>query len=285
MAATTHTWISTTGIWSSAASWNTAQIPGVGGAGLDTALFNGTSNVSVIGETPGGATLARIVTKPAYKGNIGAPGNPLVLEINSPGNNGEKAVFRGRGNVYFKGAGGNFADVVIDTDTFDRVVSLDGPLRHVFVKSGKVELVSTVASFTSFFVLSSNCMVTIEGDAASMAGNATLTILGGTVDSKEDDWPRIEMFGGHLIQRGLLKDGVDVTLRGGWLEYKPTLSISGHNPDLHLVGGTFDLRALTEDLTAADLVRGADVDVLGNLLGQGTPGGSAIVIDLREDYP
>lgn len=285
MAATQHVWISNTGVYSSAASWHTGQIPGAGGAGLDSAIFDGTSQVSVIGETPGGNALARIITKPGYRGDIGSPSNPLVLEINSPNNSGERAIFRGRGNVYFEGDAGNFADVVVDTDTFDRTVFLDGPMRHVFVKSGRLTTEPTLAAITSLYVLSANCMVMIEGDSAAMVAATTLVILGGTVDSKEDEWPRIEMYAGHLIQRGLLKDGVDVTLRGGWLEYDPTLSVSGHNPDLHLLGGTFDLRKLTEDLTAADLVRGPASLVLGNLLGQGNPGGTGIVIDLYEDYP
>ena len=52
MAATVHTWHSTTGIWSSVNSWTTGQIPGAGGVGLDTALFDGKfSQLGVTGET------------------------------------------------------------------------------------------------------------------------------------------------------------------------------------------------------------------------------------------
>lgn len=288
MAATQHIWISQTGIYSSTASWDTSQIPGAGGVGLDTAIFDGTSNVSVIGETPGGNTLARIVTKPEYKGDIGAPGNPLALDIGSPLAVGNTAVFRGRGNVYFKGDIGDLVDVVVDTDTRDRVVSLDGALRHVFIKSGRVEFVDTVASIVGVYVLGANCHLTIAGNLASFGGASSLVIRDGTVDNLEDDWPRIEMSGGHLIQRGLLKDGVDVTMHGGWLEYKPTLSIATHNPDLHLFGGTLDLRSLSEDLAPANMIHGSNATILGNILGQGGPdglGGTKVQIDLGEDYP
>ena len=288
MAATQHVYISATGVYSSTSSWDTSQIPGAGGAGLDTAIWDGTSNHDVIGETPGGNGLARIVSKPAYKGDIGAPGNPLVLDVNSPGGPGKSAVFRGRGNVYFKGDLGNFVDVTVDTGTQDRVVSMDGSLRHVFVKSGKVELVDTVAAIIGVYVLSANSHVTIAGNSAVFGAASSLVIRGGIVDSKEDDWPRIEMAGGRLIQRGLMKDGCDVTMHGGWLEYNPSVSVANHNPDLHLFGGTLDLRNLTEDFEPADIIRGPGMIVLGNLLGQGGPdglGGINVQIDLGEDYP
>lgn len=281
--ATEHVWISHTGIWSDAASWDSAQIPGAGGVGTDSAIFNGQSNVSVIGETPGGNSLARLVTRREYLGDIAAPGNPLVLEIATSATSGEKLTLRGRGNVYYTQVAGDGIDVVVDTGSLDNLVQFDGgSFRYVFVKSGKVDFASTVSEITSLQVLNNLCKVTVLGSTAIVND---MLILAGTVVNNHDNWSKINMRGGHLIQKGLLKDTVDVLQLGGWIEYATTKDISTHNPDLFIYGGTFDARKLNANLTANDFIQGPNATILGNVLGQGGPSGLGIVIDLSETYP
>lgn len=283
VAATQHRWISQTGIWSSAASWDTAQIPGAGGASLDTAYFDGTSNVSVIGETPGGNTLFRIVTTPKYLGDIASPSNPLVVQIASEAVLLARCVFRGRGNHYYESPTGTFADVVIDTGTRDRVVSLTATPRNVFVHSGKVEFPSGAQNITSLNVLGPNAEASLPIDGMTL-GDLRIQ-NGGYVTSNQSAWDRIEMSGGRLLQTGTMGDGCDVVMYGGQLTYATTAAISTHNPDMWLWGGALDLSSLKEDLTAGTLVIGRNATILGNLIGQGGEiGGTGLVIDLREDY-
>lgn len=281
MAATQHVWISSTSVYSSTSSWDTGQIPGAGGGSVDTAIYDGTSQVSVIGETPGGNALFRMVSRPEYKGDIASPGNPLVVQIASEAVIGSKAVFRGRGNVYYAPPLGTLADVVVDTGTQDRVVQLSNNLQHVFVKSGKVEFAGG-GGLLSLTVLGSNSYVTLLDSGKTLG---SVRILAGTVNSNQNDWGSIEMRGGHMVEKGYLDDDCDLVMYGGWFEYATTAAISTHNPDIYLYGGTLDLRKLAEDLTATNLVVGPAATVLGNLRGQGQIGAADLQIDLREDYP
>lgn len=286
MAATVHTWQSTTGVWSSVNSWTTGQIPGAGGAGLDTALLDGNfSQIGVIGETPGGNALSRIVTTRDYRGNIGSDGNPLIVDVSSHLIAGNLAFFGGTGTVYFEDVVGNHTDVVIDTHSLSRHshIYLYGPLRNLFVKSGR--FTTTVgASFGALSMLGSHARgrVTYAGDLSTdyWVNSGELEITAGSTQN-------IVMSGGRLIHTGLLKSTAVITLLGnGKLVYAPTGSVAGHSPDLFLLGGEFDISQLNEAFIAAALVVGPDATVRGNVIGR-VGGGSGITttIDLQDEFP
>lgn len=162
-------------------------------------------------------------------------------------------------------------------------MSLDGPLRNIYAKSGKFEVIST-GWFASLTMATdrANGLLLYSGDLA-----ADYWIVGGRLEftSVTNNLGDIVMLGGHVIHKGLLKDAVNLTMFGGWFEYAPTASVSTHNPDLYLLGGTFDLSKLTEAFVPTALVIGPGATVLGNLIGSGSPAGTSTSIDLSQDYP
>ncbi len=281
VAAEQHIWVSNTGVWASTSSWHDAQIPGHGGPNLDTAILDGTSNVDVIGGTPGGNALYRIVTRPEYKGDIGAPSNPLVVQIASEAVIGSKAVFRGRGNVHYGPPAGTLADIVVDTGTQDREVRLYNNVQYVFVKSGKV-VFADAGGLLGLRVLGENSHVSLLTTGMTLG---EVRLLAGVVRSYQNNWNRIDIRGGQFHEQGYLDDDCDLVMYGGWMEYATTAAIAAHNPDIAVYGGTLDLRKLVEDLTATNLEIGPGASVLGNLRGQGQIGAADLQIDLREDYP
>ena len=295
MAATVHTWTngSADGDWNNVANWNTGALPGSGGLGLDTAIFDGNvtqTGPSVNMDRSGDTVLNRIVIRPNFTGNIGASGNPLIHSVWIVGVSTARVIHRGSGAVYFKVTGNEGTDFVMDGPGQLHLDSEDAPsfgqIRNTYIKAGTVAVAST-GSILQYVV--------VDGPSAALTVAAK--------DSTEDDpdWivvnngiftnnriisaaGRAVVFGGKLDQRGLVADlAVMISGPAGRIVYTPDGTLgAGHNPDF-LVAGLLDTRGSNQDIVPARLV----IAQLGSMLGTGIQVGSGtyVDIDLREEYP
>jgi hypothetical protein len=284
--ATEHVWTSQTGDYNSAASWRSGQVPGAGGDDTDTAMLDGKYSQRAVssGLVPGGNAIHRVITGPAYGGNIGGSGTPLTLNIPSSSNTGAMFVHRGSGSVYFKGIT-TFADIVCDSVNLVNAMTLSGRLRHVFVKEGNVTIATDVTAISSITLLGYNATVTFveSGDLAP----ARVKIIGGHMVNERDFGADtvIEVLGGRLEQIGKMLDTTDLIISAGSVLYAPTVDVSTDNPDMWLLAGYLDLSQMAQVLQATDLVIGPNMKVIGDLIGTGNPSGLGISIDLRHDNP
>src|SRR3989304_8734626 len=111
-------WVSAPGDWGADASWSPSGRPQRG----DKALFTGQAQVSATTNldriTAGDTLLNAIITYPAYNGNIGAAGNPLIFGTSIETNPLARIIHRGSGTFWYKDNGIYTA--------FGTVIVLDG---------------------------------------------------------------------------------------------------------------------------------------------------------------
>lgn len=298
MAAADYRWIATTSDWALDGNWDQGSEPSQSD-GLDRILFDGTSNVSPTvnmdrtGDAPN--LPSQITTMPAFSGNIGSPGNPLHIEIASgeasEDNNSFNFTHRGSGTVYLKGSAGGVMDVVCDAPrTFGDGLSmqLDGVLRNVFIKRGRVEIVAGAGITARVIVFGSETEVVIRkhagggsaGDLIMIGGHVTNYRPVGTAGSLDS----AIVAGGTLTQIGVLGGSDSVLTLGGTFDYRPEAT-SANEPSIYALAGTFYLGQSLYKPAYDLMILGPTISVSGDpFTGNSfTIGGAQI--DLRADYP
>lgn len=290
MAATTFRWRNTSGDrqWGTVANWDQGALPGSGGMNLDTVVFDGVSQASVIGsDRTADNRLLKIITMPAYTGDIGSDGNPLIHRTLTEATIQGRFLHRGSGRVFFEGVTANINDVVVDTPLCNMVsMTLSGTNVNVLVKSGWVSIKST-CSVTRVWAADKNAYIVIEEVDAAETRPSTIVATGGTII----DYRSTNTVGGDLIVTGsggtIQLTGVIDSLTqfmqlGGRLIITPA-AMPTEWPKI-LSNGHLDLADSSYSLAFGDLVLGP----LCNVTGQYLPVPDTIkgmYIDLRDEYP
>jgi hypothetical protein len=295
VAATTHVWSNgiADGDWNNVGNWASGALPGSGGVGLDTVIFDGSvtqTGPSVNMDRSGDTVLYRIIVRPNFTGDIGGPGNYLVHSGYTGSSEQSRAIHRGSGNVYFRNTAGwattwimdGTGHLYLDTE-FDAVF---GQINSVYIKRGTVTAGSTCSILK---------WVVLDGPAA------TLTVAAKDGSEDDPDWiavfagtftnnrvisgaGRAVVFGGKLDQRGAVADSaVMISGPAGRIVYTPNTTLgAGHNPDI-LVAGRLDTSDSNQDIEPASLV----ITQMGSIIGTAMQVGDStyVDIDLAEEYP
>lgn len=296
MAATVHRWHATTGNYPTLANWDTAALPGTGGPGLDTAFCDGVSQQAFTTGLDRSADnpLQRFVTDESYRGDIGALGDPLTLEIVSTTDGRARVVHRGTGAFYFAGDIGNFADVYVDSARPVRsaAMTLTGVIRNVFVARGRVDIAATCE--VTGTVWSAGPQAEIHIAARSAAESIPIQILctrGQIYNSRETatdigNWIIVSGQGRMWQYGNVSSETTIVDTSGGGLHLAPTSAPTGaHYPDL-FVNSFLNLKESKWDLIFDNLVIGPEASISGgplNVSGEFSP--LSTNIDMREGYP
>ena len=293
MAATTHRWRNTGGdnLWATVANWDSGALPGSGGAGLDTVIFDGVSQADCYGDDRSlDNQLLRLITMPEYEGNIGSNGNPLIHYVDSVGAANGRVIHRGSGRFYFQAKNAGVNHIVVDTP-LTRVASmiLSGRADVVCVKSGWVSITST-CSVISYLVANGKAAYVVM-EAVDGAETKPPVIVA-TNGARIDNYRATNTAAGSLLatgpsgviyQIGLIDDATLILQNGGHIIPQPTSQPAAPWPDL-ICDGHFDASQTPYQLGIAQMIVGQLANVSGNV---GTPDAmqKAGHIDLREDYP
>ena len=278
-----HKWISTDTDWNAAGSWDDGVVPS---GNLHVAFFDDVQTDALVNlDRTGDTSIKRIVTSPRYGGNIGAPGNPLMHEMNSTGASDSRIVHRGSGDFYFLPTAGGFTDVFVDSRGGALRIT-DGTVRNAFVRGGLLTI-AAIADFTGYLVMDGpNAHVVIEAPSGSEL-RPTLYIIGaGHLENKAAAGSTTFVLGNgaRVTQTGKLdtSDSIIVT-RDGRFDYLPGVTQTG-NPARIVVLGALEASSHF-DLKTVDLVIGAQ-GVLSGPVSQSTPfGPSGVDIDFRKEFP
>jgi len=298
MAATTHRWHATDGDYENTANWDSAALPGSGGAGLDTAICDGVSQqaftTNLDRETAGDNPLKRFITMPLYRGDIGGPANPLTLEIISPADGSARVLHRGTGQFYYKGHSADYADVFVNTSRSlaTSAMILDGVIRNLWVMKGKVEILSTCSVTQTIWVCGHNSYCVMNARSATESIPTKIIVTAGVMDNHRITSTGagnviVVGDGGELRQYGLVQDATSIIHIGAVIRYAPNAVPSAStNPQLFTNNGLLDLSTSAYDIEFDNLVIGPWATVNGSaehVSGDFTP--LSTFIDMREDYP
>jgi hypothetical protein len=293
MAATVHTWTNgnADGDWNNVANWNTAALPGSGGAGLDDCIFDGSvtnTGPSVNMDRTADNELLRIVVRENFTGDIGGTGNPLIhdMDVAEPLT---RIIHRGSGDFYWQTAAAGYADIVMDSPgTF----YADGDVRNIFVKSGTVNVASTCDFVaTSWLILDgAAAIVTMADYDATEQYPPYILLWNGTFNNNRE----LEngtgcvgvIFGGTWNQAGKVRDGL-MLMVGPAGTYNYTSNTTGGAVALSTIAcaGKVDMSALNYNIGVDDMFRGQLANMLGTAIQSGYANIVGVDLDLREEYP
>lgn len=296
MAATVHVWTNgaANGEWDDVANWDTGAIPGAGGAGFDTAMFDGdrtqigpSVNLDRVGAFD--VPLFRIITKANFTGDIGGSGNPLIHEIDTSGTNYKaRVIHAGSGTVYFTAEGNTDYAHVGPGKSYLDCTATPGDLRNVFVTAGYVNLAATAAISAKLIIdgAGAEVVATAEsgaGDAPGLTVITAGTYANGKTMAASD---YLIVFGGTVTQTGRIADGANVIIGpAGRVNYKPASALgAAYNPRL-VCAGAFDVSDSNYDVECEQFILLQLANTLGAPLQQGDFSPIGIDIDLREEYP
>lgn len=277
----TPVWQSNNGDMSDVVSWS-LSVPGDD----DIALLDGTSQRSAIAGLTFASTQPSIVTTRDFLGDIGQPGNPLILN----GDADVEHLFQGLGTVYL-GDGTKASEyVVVDSLNLKDALLTEGAIGALFVKSGRV-IVAAGATFTGgtagthLSIDGELASVVIEQSAASDRMPTIVRCVAGLLECKRDfeaSTNALTVSGGTVLMTGLLKSTMVVTVSAGVLEYAPATDPTSEAPFFLIDGGTLDISksAFAIPRSAVHLGRG------GKLITGGTnPAATFINVELRARDP
>ena len=163
----TPVWISSNGDWGNTASWSTGSVP----VSSDLVIFDGiSSNRSVTGGlNQTGVNLAELQISPAYTGNIGLTGNPLVIDS-------LKVLHRGSGTLYWK-AETDATRIRIDSPNLIAAAVLSGSSSgwRLAVKKGHVTCDDTVNNIRELRIMRDNAIVFVEKNGSTQIDSFVMT--------------------------------------------------------------------------------------------------------------
>jgi hypothetical protein len=292
MAATVHTWTNgnADGDWNNVNNWSSGALPGSGGAGLDTAIFDGSvtnTGPSVNMDRSADAILYQIIVRDNFTGNIGGSGNYLIHSLDTLNNSQAHLLHRGTGNVYFSITAAKHGDVIMDGrgNLYLDCEATSAYINTLCIKAGTVSAASTCSLKGIVFLDGAAAILTVNAKDSTELDPLWIIIRNGVytnhrlVTTEYD----VAVLGGLLDQRGIVQDSAMVLVGpAGRLKYTPSGDASAQNPDVVLCG-LLDTRASNQTIDPAQMI----ISQLGSLLGTAVqPGGSQYTdIDLREEYP
>lgn len=206
--------------------------------------------VNISGTDQGGVDLDLLQIAAGFRGNIGASGDPLLID-------GDKIVHLGSGTLFLKATDNEATDwVVVDSDNTSLAAHLDsepadvgsgGTMTRVTVKKGAVTLAATLG----IGGLPANLDIGFRNNVATDANvtlNCDLLATTGT----------LLMNGGMLTSIGNVP--IAVQRAGTWVQDAGVITA------LHLMGGTCFLKT-TETMALAN-VMGGILNLVANELGK-----------------
>ena len=278
----TPVWQTNNGDMSDVASWSTASLPG----NDDIALLDGTSQRSAIAGLTFAATQPSFVTTRNFLGDIGQPGNPLILN----GNADVEHHFQGLGTVYL-GNGTNASEyVVVDSLNFRDALLTEGAIGALFVKSGRV-IVAAGGTFTGgsagthLSIDGELAHVVIEQSAAADRMPAIVRCVSGLLECKRDfeaSTDALTVSGGTVVMTGLLKSTMVVTVSAGVLEYAPETDPTSDAPFFLIDGGVLDISKskFAIPVSAVHVGRGGKV-----VTSETNPSATFVSVELKSKQP
>ena len=293
-----HRWQGATGDWALANNWASGEIPGSGdptpATSKDNVIFDGLSQQSpdtnLDRVTVFEFSLKRVITTPAYSGNIGATGNPLFVTIDSNGDVLSRVIHRGTGQFHFKGNTGDVADVLVDSTNAKDAFFGDGSIRNLFVKNGRAQILST-GFLTNYVVCDGpGAHLIIDAPAAGQLAGVYLIVTAGVVENArviDSANGTIIVMGGTLIQTGAIVDGSKIFVGPeGQMVYNPdsTLTVANDNVDLAAFG-SMDVGKSFQDIQFDNMIIGSAASMKGTPVQSGARSPLSTNIDLREEYP
>lgn len=283
-----HRWQGATGTWQLAGNWDSGEIPTVHDS-TDNAIFSALSQQSVDSGLDLSAEffIRRIVTQPDYRGNIGASGSPLIVNVASTADELSRVIHRGAGEFHFQGVLGSFGDALVDT-AFGKFFG-DGQINNLFVKAGACRILSTCALTNYVVVDGPSARLTIDAPAAGELAGKYLLMTSGVVQNKRpiDSEGFIVVMGGHLIQSGALRDGTVVVVGpAGRFTYTPNITLTAAHDAVDLANfGLLDISQSHQDIGFDTYIIGVGGGVNGTPVQSGVPSALATRIELGQDYP
>lgn len=229
------------------------------------------------------ATKPVFVTTPEFLGDIGQPGNPLILN----GSATVQHIFRGRGRV-FHGAGVEALSLVIDSMNLKDAALLKVFMDDLFVKAGRV-VIDTSVKFTG-----TNTFMVVDGELANVVVEAgsqtnrmpdTVRVVSGRLENKRDfeaSTDRIVVLGGEVMQTGLFKSTMRVHVGGGIVRYEPATDPASELPFFMIDGGVLDVRGSQFAIPRTAVHVGRGGKILGSAIDKTA---DFTTTDLKEDYP
>lgn len=289
--ATEWRWRSSDGAWETAASWDVgASYPGaaVASPAVDTALFDGVSNVSLTGDLDQSAhnPLLRLITMPGYSGNLGSSGSPLLIATDSAGVGTSRIIHRGTGVIYVTGTVGQVTDVYVDsTHGYDSDCAvLDGTIRKVIVRQGRVRILGS-ANVNQVHVLANYGVVIMEADDGGTAPTFMVIEAGGVACYRDLSTATIVVgYYGVFEDYGRLGDSVHL-VNWGIAQLKPTVAPdSSYNPAVYN-DGALDQTLAVYQTDFSDLILGPNSSTPGGPLDASSISTLGTYLDARQEYP
>ncbi|KKL87249.1 hypothetical protein LCGC14_1936570 [marine sediment metagenome] len=158
----TPIWISSDGDWGNTASWSTASVP----VANDTVVFDGVNSVVSVtgGLNQTGINLDELQISPAYTGDIGLLGNPLIIDC-------AKLVHRGAGTLYHKADGG-INRILVDSRNLVNAAQFSGSASswRTAVKKGRVTCTNGLSDMAVLSVVGDKSIVIVEANGAESIG-------------------------------------------------------------------------------------------------------------------
>jgi hypothetical protein len=281
MANTPSFWQSSDGALNAAGSW-TNGVPGTGIDSIwgDVSHVDASSDMSI-------AALATLITRPDYKGDIGASGSPVVHATSSA-----RYILRHPGDFYWGGAASTIVTQLVVNKPWqaDKVVDLSGTVGRLYVLSGKVQLAAIhtfggVGGDTWLYVCGNQAEVTItQMDAAETLPDVVRLVAGKLTNARDFSAATQKVFvsGGELIQTGLFKSTMFVHITGGYVRYEPSSDPTAEAPFFLIDGGVLDVRNSQYAIPKSAIEIGLGGTLLGNAIDKT---GSYYDLDLNEEYP
>jgi hypothetical protein len=270
-------WQSADGVLNAAGSWTN----GVPGAGI-ISVFGDLSHV----DASSGMTIAAgatLISRPDYKGNIGASGSPVVH-----GTSTARYVIRHPGDFYW---GGQAATIVtqIVIDNLGGTAYLSGSCPQHYVKNGTLAIQATHnmsgGAGTWLWIGSNQCDVTIAQKNAAEVLPLLIRMYAGKLTNARDFDSASQIFkmsGGEVIQTGMFASTMIVIVAGGVLRYEPATDPSAQAPFFFVDNGVLDVRNSQFAIPASQVEVGLGGTILGNAI---EPVHDFYDLDLNEEYP
>jgi len=247
-----------------------------------------------------GIAVKKFVVGRGFRGNIGGPGNPLILGNGSSGRN--YIVYRGSGTMYLMADGADWAEpVIVDSPNYRDALHLlsdtTADYYYIYVKSGKVicEPSCLFHDAAGTLVLAGqDANVEILGDAGGAPYQPQIiNMIQGTLDAGMREFGTsgassryVHMAGGHMTLRNI--EGLTAMYQGGgYIKLTQQVAIASPpagTPIFRLLGGTLDFSELQNTWTPVGDFVGPDMLLRdGPLLSE--EDFLTYMFDLRQDFP
>jgi hypothetical protein len=289
MADTKTNWQAVDENFASANNWDNG-IPGTAanmvGIFSDKSQIAPQTNLDQSGATNG----FRLLSTPAYRADLGSPGNPIIIK---PRSGKLAATIRGTGKSYISIDGVTVScHAVIDCGSgyvqLDRGLTNSPGWSFVMVKSGNLDALPTCSISHTLFIWGQSSRVTLLASGGSGELPQRCQQYGGYVTSQRPltaggpPESFINVNAGEWYQTGLLPTEVNLNV-GGYFNYAPDSDPSAELPNLYVAPmGHFDAGDYDGAIPMGVVIKAPSGMITGSLVDQtaGTPD-----YDLDHDYP